>query len=114
MNPFVTNPQSMGVTERIAYAAVFWLCMRLASRGYMSPEMAEYVALGIVAGGGAVMGWWQNRPKILVEAVSNIPNPDSPNGRTVVVTTPELAAATPAAPTVISSTEAKIVPKHAG
>jgi hypothetical protein len=111
MNPFVTNPQSMGVSERIAYGVVFWLCMRLAARGYLTPDMAEYIALGIVAGGGAVIGWWQNRPKILLETAANIPNPDTPSGKTVVIASPELAASTPTAPTVISSTDVRIVPQ---
>ena len=109
MNRFLTAPQSMGMTERIAYGIIFWLMMRLAARGYIDPDMAEYIALGVVSGGGAALAWWKNRPQKILEAAANVPNPDSPSGRTVVVASSEMAAATPNSPTVVSSDEHLVV-----
>lgn len=129
-NPFVTNPQSMGASERMAYGFVFFLTLRLAAKMGWSAEFAEYLALGIVTAGGAILGWWNNKPSVIAATVANmsrdqlarpevaaqvvaaagaVPNPSAPDGKTIVVTSPALATATPDAPTVVSSTAHEVV-----
>jgi len=60
----------------------------LVSKGYISTQdVAGYaaLALGIL---GAIYGWWVNRPKAIVQSAAALPG-------TTVVTTANLAAATP-------------------
>ena len=66
--------QSMGAAERVAYGALVFLLGRLAARGYISPEMVDYIALGVISGGGAVWAWWINRPTVLLsDAAASLP-----------------------------------------
>lgn len=111
MNLLVTHPRLTGSAERIAYGLIMVILTRLVARGYLDASMAEYIAVGLVSGGGAVYAWWINRPQKLLEAAANVPNPNTPSGKTVVLASPEMAAATPSAPTVISSTDVKVVPQ---
>jgi hypothetical protein len=111
MNPFVTNPQSMGVIERTALVGATMIAFKIVAILGLDPQYTDWIAFGIIASIGGLIGWWQNRPKILAETVANIPNPESPSGKTIVIGSPELAAATPASPTVISSTEHKVIPQ---
>lgn len=105
---FTTHPRVTGVTERVAYAVLMFFMMKLVKNGYITPEMAEYIALGVIGGAGALYAWWINRPQKIIEAAASVPNPGAPTGKTVIVTTPELANATPAA-NVVSSDVARVV-----
>lgn len=76
--------QVSGVLDRILLA----VGMYAVAKGWISEsDMMQFVAL-VLAVAGAVWGWWVNRDKALVQAAAAIPG-------TVVVTTPDLAKATP-------------------
>jgi CHASE2 domain-containing sensor protein len=111
MQLLVTHPRLTGVGERIAYGVISAILLRLAARGWIPPEMVEYIALGIISGVGGVYAWWLNRPQKILETAANVPNPESVSGKTVIIASPELAAATPAAPTVVSSDDHRVVAK---
>ena len=99
--------QISGIADRIILVFLTFM----ASRGWIPVgEVANYAAL-VLAVLGAFWGWWVNRPKALVEAAAAVPNPASPTGKTIVITSPELAAATPASSTVVSSATTKAVDK---
>lgn len=80
----ITFDQIRGPVERVIYIGLGWLV----ARGFItSAEVANYgtLALAIAAG---FYGWWQNRPKAIMQSAAAIEG-------TTVVTTPELAKATP-------------------
>lgn len=105
MNPVATKDQTTGVIERLAYGAILALMMKLVQKGYIDADMAAYIAGGVVAAAGAVYAWWINRPKAIAVAAASIPG-------TTVVTTPELAAATPDQTNIVSSTDVKVQQKR--
>lgn len=94
-----TWDQIRGPIERLIYIGLGWLV----ARGYLtSAEVANWATL-ILAVAAAGYGWWQNRPKAIVQSAAAIPG-------TAVVTTPELAKATPEN-NIVSNANMKVVPK---
>jgi hypothetical protein len=92
------NNQTSGITERILYGIAMFLSMRLVSKGVITPEMASYLAGGVVAFVGSMWAWWINRPKAIAQAAASIPG-------TTVVTTDEIAKSTPNQSNIISNME---------
>lgn len=84
----MNKDQSTGILERLAYAMIMAVLMKLVAKGYIDEDMATYVASGIIAAGGAVWAWWINRPKALIQSAAAQPG-------TTVLTTPDIAHATP-------------------
>lgn len=73
-------------------------------KGWISQtDAANYIAILLAVGAG-VYGLWVNRQKALVMSVANIPN-------TVVVTSKELATATPGQNNIVSNTDVKVQTK---
>lgn len=73
-------------------------------KGWISQtDAANYIAILLAVGAG-VYGLWVNRQKALVMSVANIPN-------TVVVTSKELATATPDQNNIVSNTDVKVQTK---
>jgi hypothetical protein len=92
--------QLSGVVERLITAAL----MYAVGRGWiLSSDVAPLVALGLaaVSAGYAVV---VNRNTNLAKQAGSIPN-------TTVVTTPEIAAATPQQPNIVSNADVKVVTK---
>lgn len=92
-----------GVIERLAYGFILALMMKLVQRGYIDADMAAYIAGGAVAAAGSVWAWWINRPKAILIAAANVPDPTSPTGKTQIITSPELARDTPDQSNIVSS-----------
>jgi hypothetical protein len=100
----VSTDQFTAIGEKIVYGIAMVLCMKAVARGWIASEDAPYYAGGAVAFIGGIYGWWVNRPKNIMIAATNA-------GATVI-TTPELAAATPNNANIVSSVaEAKEVVK---
>ena len=79
----ITFDQIRGPVERLIYVGLGWLV----ARGFITnEEVANYatLALGILA---AFYGWWQNRPKAIMQSAAAIKG-------TTVVTSPDLAKST--------------------
>lgn len=102
-----TTDQVSGVTDRVLTIAATWLLTWLTMKGYITPNQAvEYSPL-LIALGAAIWGWWVNRPKAILQSAAAIP---AGGGKmTQIVTSPELAAATPEQANIISSAENKVV-----
>lgn len=80
----ITFDQIRGPVERIVYIGLGWLV----ARGIItSAEVANYATLALAVA-AAFYGWWQNRPKAIMQSAAAIEG-------TTVVTTPALAKATP-------------------
>lgn len=96
--PIVTKDQASGITERLLYAGATAVAMKLVSHGWISADDATWVATGIIGAVGGAYAWWVTKPSNILLAASNLKG-------TTVVTTPDLAAATPSAANIISNTE---------
>lgn len=100
------NPTTSGIAERLIYSAVLAVAMKLVAAGYITSDMATYLAAGAVALAGSVWAWWINRPKaLLVAAAANAP------AGTTIVTSEEIANSTPLSTNIVSNTEQKVVTK---
>ncbi len=100
----VTFDQIRGPVERLIYIGLGWLV----ARGFItSAEVANYGTL-ILAVLAAFYGWWQNRPKAILQSAAAIVGDDGK--KTVVLAPPELAHSTPET-NIISSDDNKVVPK---
>ena len=99
-----STTQVSGVIERIATVAITWLLTWLTTKGWISTaQAAEFMPL-LLAVITAVYGWWITRDKAILQNAAAVPG-------TVVVTTPELSAATPDQNNIVSSSETKVVTK---
>jgi hypothetical protein len=99
----VNKDQVTGVAERILYGLAVGLTGIGVKKGWYDTEMAAYLAGGIVTVVGSIWALWINRPTALIQSAANQPN-------TVVVTTADIAKATPET-NIVSNTEQKVTPK---
>jgi hypothetical protein len=91
-----------GVAERILYGLALGVLMKLVAAGYLDADMAPYVAGGFVTLAGGAWAWWINRPKALLQSAAAVPG-------TTVVTTNDLAVATPNEGNIVSSETNKVI-----
>lgn len=109
MNPTFA-PRTTGVIERVAWAAAVGIAMKLATLlGLDQETYVPWIATGILSLIGGAYGWWVNRPQKILEAASNVPNPEAHGGKTIVLASPEMAAATTSSPNVISTDDHRVV-----
>lgn len=97
--------QVSGILDRVLIALFTWF----AAKGYISSgEVANYAALllGLL---GALWGWYVNTPKAILQAAAEVPG--AGGKQTLIVTSPELASATPGQNNILSSADAKVVNK---
>lgn len=80
----LNKDQRTGILERVLYSLILAAAMELVKRGYMSPDMATYVAAGGVGAIGSAYAWWINRPTALLNAASA----QLPKNASLVITTP--------------------------
>lgn len=96
----LTWDQISGPADRVILMALTWAV----SKGYITTADVAPFAGALLAFAGAAYGWWVNRPKAIVQSAAALPG-------TTVITTPDLAAATPKQDNIVSNTEQKVTPK---
>lgn len=96
----MNNTQLTGALDRVILVLLTWA----ASKGWITSADVANFAPVILAALAAAWSWWFNRKAKLVAQAGALPG-------TTVVTTPELAAATPNSPNVVSSTDVTVVNK---
>lgn len=88
----ITYDQIRGPLERVVYIGLGWLV----ARGFItSAEVANYATL-ILAVGAAVYGWWQNRPKAIIQSAEALP------GTQRIITTNKDLSADPSLPKTVA------------
>lgn len=131
-NPFVTNPTFAGIADRMVIVWTTLIAAKIVVLLGLDPSLTDWIAGGILSAGAGVIGWLQNRPSLIaatvanmspadlkqpdvaksvIEAAGQVPNPSARDGKTVVIASPTLAAATPDSPNVISSAQHQVVEK---
>lgn len=102
MNP--SKDQMSGMLDRALAVLVTMFLGYCVRKGWLGESDAATLAPAIVILPAIIWGWWNNRDKALVQSAANVPG-------TVVVTTPELAKATPDQNNIVSSTTVKVETK---
>lgn len=98
------NDQIKGMLDRaIAVIATMFLGW-MVKKGWLGESDAATLLPALVLLPAIAYGAWNNRQKALVQAAASIPG-------TTVVTTPELAQATPNESNIISTEQVKVVSK---
>jgi|SRR6185312_3391745 len=92
--------QLSGAVDRVTLIALTYA----ASKGWITPSDVAGIATMVVGIAGSVYAFYVNRNTNLAKQAASIPN-------TTVVTTPEIAAATPQLNNVVSTTEVKVTNK---
>lgn len=93
----MTKDQVLGVADRLLIALTSWL----AAKGYITQgQVADIISLGVAAV-AVGYGFYINRPVSIAKSAAALPG-------TLVVTTPEIAAATPNQENIRSSTETEV------
>lgn len=95
----LTWDQISGLLDRVVLVVLTYAV----SKGYITSADVGPIAAAILALGGAIWGWWVNRPKAIVQSAAALPG-------TTVVTTPGLAASTPQQ-NIVSSATSQVVNK---
>ena len=96
----MTWDQVSGPLDRVILMALAWAV----GKGFITNADVAPIAGALLALAGAGYGWWVNRPKAIVQSAAALPG-------TTVVTTPDLANATPNQANIVSNAEQKVTPK---
>lgn len=78
----IISDRITGPGERILYGIFFAITIKFSEWGWMTPDMAAYVALGAVSGAGAIYAWIINSPSWLAWSASHA----APKNSTLVIT----------------------------
>lgn len=101
----MTTDQASGIADRTVSGALVWAVSfflgKLALAGYLAASDVPQLSVVVIILGSAAWGWWVNRPVAIALAAGNILRPDGT--KTVVVTSPEIAAATPGEANIVSN-----------
>jgi hypothetical protein len=99
-----SKDQTTGIVERVIYGVAMAVLMKLVAKGWLDADMAPYIAGGAVTAVGGAYAWWINRPKAIVQSAAALPG-------TIVVTTHDLAAATPDQSNIVSNKTNEVTSK---
>ena len=89
--------QLKGMLDRVGLVLATWFLAYMVRKGWIGAEDSAVLLPGLILIPALIWGWWNNRNKALVHSAANVPG-------TVVVTSPELAAATPDQNNIVSNT----------
>ena len=96
--------QVKGMLDRaIAVLATMFLGW-MVKKGWLGESDSATLLPAVVLLPSLAWGWWNNRPTALVQSAANLPG-------TTIVTTPDLADATPFQGNIVSNTKVKVTDK---
>lgn len=103
--------QIKGMLDRaLAVLVTMWLGW-MVKKGWLGESDVAALVPALVALPAIAYGWWNNQDFKLLQKAANVPNPEAPNGKTIIVADPALAAATPDQNNIVSSATTKVVTK---
>lgn len=104
------SDQIKGMLDRaIAVLATMFLNW-LVTKGFLGQSDAATLLPALVLLPALAWGWWNNRDAALISSAGNVVDPKT-GKKAIIVTSPELAAATPDQNNIVSSTDVKVTQK---
>lgn len=104
------SDQLKGMADRaIAVLATMFLNW-MVTKGWLGQSDAATLLPALVLLPALAWGYWNNRDKALIQSAANVVDPNT-GKKVVIVTSPELAAATPDQNNIVSSTDVKVTQK---
>jgi len=101
--------QIKGMLDRALAVLVTMFMGWLVKKGYLGESDAATLAPAIVLLPALAWGWYNNSNKSLLQSAANVVGDDGK--KTVIVASPELAAATPDQQNIISNKDVKVQSK---
>lgn len=101
----VTQEQLKGMLDRFAAVMATMLLAYFVKRGWIGESESATLLPAVVLLPSLAWGWWVNRNKALQQAAANTISPDG--SKPIIVTSPEMAAATPES-NIVSSESFKV------
>ena len=102
--------QIKGMLDRAATVLATMALAWMVKKGFIGEADSAQLLPALVILPAIAYGWWNNRPKALLQSAANVTDPAT-GKPTVIVTSPEMAAATPEQTNIISNTAVKVVQK---
>lgn len=65
-----STEMTTGITERVLYGVLLGGAMKAVEKGWISADMAPYIAGGALTLIGGAWAWWLNRPGRLMDAAA--------------------------------------------
>ena len=102
----LTSDQASGIADRTVSGALIWLVSfvlaKVAALGYLAASDVPQLSVVVIILASAGWGYWINRPMAIVKSAAALPG-------TTVVTTPDLATATPDQANIVSNLKNKVI-----
>lgn len=102
--------QVKGMIDRTILVLATWLLSKAVSAGWLSQADSAQLLPALIILPALAWGWWNNRDKALIQSAANVVDPGT-GKPTIIVTSPEMAAATPGQNNVVSTDDVKVVNK---
>ena len=102
--------QVKGMIDRTILVLATWILSKSVSAGWLSQADSAQLLPALIILPALAWGWWNNRDKALLQSAGNVIDPKT-NKPAIIVTSPEMAAATPGQNNIVSSADVKVVTK---
>lgn len=104
------SDQIKGMLDRAILVLATWLLSKAVSAGWISQADSAQLLPALIILPALAWGWWNNRDKALIQSAGNVVDPKT-NKPVIIVTSPEMAAATPGQNNIVSNEDVKVVNK---
>lgn len=101
------SDQIKGMIDRAIAVLATMLLGWMVKKGWLGESDAATLMPALVLLPALAWGWWNNRNVALLQSAANVVGADGK--KTVIVTSPELAIATPEQNNIVSNTDAKVI-----
>ena len=102
--------QIKGMVDRTILVLATWLLSKAVSAGWLSQADSAQLLPALIVLPALAWGWYNNRDKALLQSAGNVVDPKT-GKPTIIVTSPEMAAATPGQNNIVSNTDVKVTEK---
>lgn len=103
------NDQIRGMLDRAVAVGATMLLSWCVKKGYLGESDAATLTPALILLPSLAWGWWNNRNTALLQSAASVIGPDGKP--TIIVASPEMAAATPAQTNIVSNTDVKVIAK---
>jgi hypothetical protein len=102
--------QTKGMMDRAAAVIATWFLGWMVTKGWLGASDSAVLLPAVILLPSIAYGAWVNRDKALIQSAGNVVDPKTCKP-TIIVTSPEMAAATPDQNNIVSNTDVKVTKK---